>query len=1502
MFTMRCKPRSDCEEEKIMRNLLKFLNSRKIATKLTALALVLVTIASVLTVNIWNMGDTKADPVGYDVITNYPSIYTPPGSGVVTEIPLAILNWNKTIDHPGYERAYTAERSQYYNGTATPNHVVLDNSTIRFMGYGVEPYMDIYFTDDYIGDFDSASFTMRPRNMNFHSFSESGFLFNGSFGGANNEYYTGYAVILKCGNMEGMMAGGIGTMSLVYMQNERMNGNSYSPGTLASTRTLIATIKRGIETLSTAPYDIRIEYRNDGGFALMLDGQLAAEVLVPKTNAKGLGFFTGYYEHNCSILSVVQYENVSVGIKDFEPEETSARVQFVNFLEKDNPTTHGIIADEQTKDGLFEDKFKVTPPATIAGYKYYRADRVKLDPITYQRNPAENLVILYYLPDDYSLLEKHAGVNGQTVDGTHDGTAAEPEHVDLNDYIDYEITFNAPENLLPVSLDSYVHTISGANGASNSYTAQGYGAAKIETLPAGRYRLSDFRSVFLCNAYNASGYGEAYIFAGIVDNSVLQSLTAAQLVSRLTQIGGMINVGAGARTSLETIRTLGQFGSSPYYFDVNGNQSIVIVSRSNADSNCSVVIYPPTFTLQPLDTYTITDVLPDGLTLVPQNPSAGYNISSNPYYTVTSAGSITDHQFVQNGQELKFQFSTLPTGATTVKFKVRVDSETHYKNTATITSNHPSYPLNETSNPTYHSREDGPFPPDPPDPPPAGQHRVTEKYQKWQNNQGDTLQDNTYTDVNDGAAYAPGQYLRNPITTSDGTTIKTWRYYGYQRVIAGSDITGDSAPIVGIPPNPSWASVTEDETIILYFVEDVDLNIRYQAAGSFNGSVRDGSHDLKTPYHTVIPGTDPYNMPVSHMNPFTASSTTWNYTGFYSLDGGLTQQNTPLTPAYAAIIAESKTIVLYFSDDPAITIQYREYLNDGHILKQNEQHVVSRGDPFDPMALTPTVTNDILEKLSPSDPGRNYEYVGYSLDGGAFVPDTDPETLTNVQSNHRYTLYFRTNYTIIEKFHSIGGAVLRSPDENIVTQKYGGESFQSGVFPYPTLPDPTNPGDTSKTWYYVGYRIGSDSDTVTYSYPSDPMIASVNSDFTVIYVYEQRQPSDPTLVKDARVSDSTTFSGGYVTGVPTPESVKQGQYIEYRIVLTNPAGAAATVSDLLPEGLTFVSATPTQAATNAVGRRTEVVWASTNAASATYLVVAQVTGTGLFTNSASAVVGTKPITSNPVQHETPPTANAVINGTKIVNGTPPASETFTFTLTQVANANGDAYVGTPITTSLTATTNGAGTFSFTVPGLTAGAGGAAKDYYFKVTETNNGTVNWTYDPAVKIVKVTVSGTAAPLTVAVSGNNFSFTNSYNSTKLLHIRQIVVDPISGLKTPIIGYFKTTNATKTIPLTGDSGIEGNLCDYTGYVVTPAGDMKFSIYDYIPQYYEYIGYYKNAGAAADTEHDAFSNHLTPDPGNGSIFVDYTSDSEWWVTVYITPTKSPGDYGWDYGHNDFKP
>ena len=119
-----------------------------------------------------------------------------------------------------------------------------------------------------------------------------------------------------------------------------------------------------------------------------------------------------------------------------------------------------------------------------------------------------------------------------------------------------------------------------------------------------------------------------------------------------------------------------------------------------------------------------------------------------------------------------------------------------------------------------------------------------------------------------------------------------------------------------------------------------------------------------------------------------------------------------------------------------------------------------------------------------------------------------------------------------------------------------------------------------------------------------------------------------------------------------------------------------------------------------------------------------------------------------------PATSVTISGSKTVNAGAPEA-TFTFSLTQVANAQGGAYTGTPITR--TATRTGAGAFSFEpITGLTAGT------YYFSVKETIGGGTGWTNDTAARIVTVTVSGDPLNAVYNYTTGSSIFNNTFTPT--------------------------------------------------------------------------------------------------------------------------------------------
>jgi len=133
-------------------------------------------------------------PTTDQAIFNYPSKFDPPWQpGDSVTLSTADIEWGHSITHTGYDRALTSKTSKQFNGFESDDHVVFDGDTVRFLGYDQPRNMDMVFAEDYMSDFSRISFNMHPIVMNFHTFSEAGLLFNGSFDSTGR--YTGYMVL-----------------------------------------------------------------------------------------------------------------------------------------------------------------------------------------------------------------------------------------------------------------------------------------------------------------------------------------------------------------------------------------------------------------------------------------------------------------------------------------------------------------------------------------------------------------------------------------------------------------------------------------------------------------------------------------------------------------------------------------------------------------------------------------------------------------------------------------------------------------------------------------------------------------------------------------------------------------------------------------------------------------------------------------------------------------------------------------------------------------------------------------------------------------------------------------------------------------------------------------------------------------------------------------------------------------------------------------------------------
>ncbi|MBI3608409.1 MAG: DUF11 domain-containing protein, partial [Nitrospirae bacterium] len=163
-----------------------------------------------------------------------------------------------------------------------------------------------------------------------------------------------------------------------------------------------------------------------------------------------------------------------------------------------------------------------------------------------------------------------------------------------------------------------------------------------------------------------------------------------------------------------------------------------------------------------------------------------------------------------------------------------------------------------------------------------------------------------------------------------------------------------------------------------------------------------------------------------------------------------------------------------------------------------------------------------------------------------------------------------------------------------------------------------------------------------------------------------------------------------ITKTDAPDPVLAGQNLTYTITVANAGPSAATgvtVTDTLPAGVTFVSATPTQGTCSGTTTVTCALGTLNNGASATVTIVVKPTAAGTLSNSASVTSAvTDPNTANnsvgPVTTTVNPAADLSITKTDAPDPVLVGSN-LTYTIV-VANAGPSAATGVTMTDPLPA--------------------------------------------------------------------------------------------------------------------------------------------------------------------------------------------------------------------------
>ena len=204
---------------------------------------------------------------------------------------------------------------------------------------------------------------------------------------------------------------------------------------------------------------------------------------------------------------------------------------------------------------------------------------------------------------------------------------------------------------------------------------------------------------------------------------------------------------------------------------------------------------------------------------------------------------------------------------------------------------------------------------------------------------------------------------------------------------------------------------------------------------------------------------------------------------------------------------------------------------------------------------------------------------------------------------------------------------------------------------------------------------------------------------------------------------------------------------------------------------------------------------------------------------------------------------------------------------------------------------------------------------YSVEETLTGKQE--YMTTIDINKQETQGSSATFMFTYDSSSNSYPHqeivvtNQNLTKILHVRQTVIEASEELVIPKKGYYTAINedSQKMNLISGsttkNTAAEINKSLFTVYKIELEKKQTIvSLSDVIPEYYQFYGYtLTNSSDNLATRHiSSNTDELKKDP---TVLLDYKTEDEYWLTIFIKPQfnsseTSPRPYSWNYKTNQF--
>ena len=237
----------------------------------------------------------------------------------ITDSSVEWKEWQKEEFWEWHTRTTTDDKA--YNG----KHIVIQNDTIDFYGYGENSYKDFLYKEYKNPGKRIFQFRLDEEKANYHTLDGAGFIFNAE---KENNKLSGYILLFMQRSI-----------NLYNIKDININEFETTPNkTISDYGELI----KAIQNTNSKIHDLRVEATPNNIKVIDGEKELINEKLEYEKHAgESFGLISSYTQHDCSILSKIEFSELKMTIEDYG-------VKVINTDTEDNIISGGIfeIKDE----------------------------------------------------------------------------------------------------------------------------------------------------------------------------------------------------------------------------------------------------------------------------------------------------------------------------------------------------------------------------------------------------------------------------------------------------------------------------------------------------------------------------------------------------------------------------------------------------------------------------------------------------------------------------------------------------------------------------------------------------------------------------------------------------------------------------------------------------------------------------------------------------------------------------------------------------------------------------------------------------------------------------------------------------------------------------------------------------------------------------------------------------------------------------------------------------